>query len=64
MSSRKARPDDQAVLYCKTIMSQGLWFGEGYNNVHGRVLNPYNVSQQSSMCRMRGDNLALIHSAI
>ena len=27
-------------------MSQGLWFGEGYNNVHGRVLNPYNVSPQ------------------
>ena len=40
---RRARADGQAVLYCKTIMSQGLWFGEGYNNVHGRVLNPNNV---------------------
>lgn len=25
-------------------MSQGLWFGEGYNNLFGRTLNPFNVS--------------------
>nr|XP_019003203.1 uncharacterized protein I203_04240 [Kwoniella mangroviensis CBS 8507]OCF66664.1 hypothetical protein I203_04240 [Kwoniella mangroviensis CBS 8507] len=31
-----------AVLYCRTNMSQGLWFGEGYNNVYGRTLNPFN----------------------
>ncbi|ORY32022.1 general amidase [Naematelia encephala] len=31
-----------AVLYCKTNMSQGLWFGEGYNNLFGRTSNPFN----------------------
>ncbi|WWD21777.1 hypothetical protein CI109_106264 [Kwoniella shandongensis] len=31
-----------AVLYCRTNMSQGLWFGEGYNNLFGRTTNPYN----------------------
>ncbi|WWC59814.1 uncharacterized protein I303_102376 [Kwoniella dejecticola CBS 10117] len=31
-----------AVFYCRTNMSQGLWFGEGYNNVFGRTTNPFN----------------------
>ncbi|RSH92487.1 hypothetical protein EHS25_008903 [Saitozyma podzolica] len=31
-----------AVLYVRTNMSQGLWFGEGNNNVFGRTLNPFN----------------------
>ncbi|WRT64467.1 uncharacterized protein IL334_001399 [Kwoniella shivajii] len=31
-----------AVFYCRTNMSQGLWFGEGYNNLFGRTTNPFN----------------------
>ncbi|GFZ51690.1 Acetamidase [Saitozyma sp. JCM 24511] len=31
-----------AVFYVRTNMSQGLWFGEGNNNVFGRTLNPFN----------------------
>ncbi|KAK8847690.1 hypothetical protein IAR55_005549 [Kwoniella newhampshirensis] len=31
-----------AVLYCRTNMSQGLWFGEGHNNLFGRTTNPFN----------------------
>lgn len=35
------------MLYCRTNMSQGMWFGEGYNHVYGRTLNPHNVSHLS-----------------
>jgi amidase len=37
-----------AILYCRTNMSQGMWFCEGYNNVYKRTLNPFNVSQAPS----------------
>lgn len=33
-----------AIVYCRTNMSQGQWFCEGYNNVYKRTLNPFNVS--------------------
>jgi hypothetical protein len=49
--SQKPRDADclrQAVLYVRTNMSQGLWFGEGNNNVFGRTLNPFNVGPHAS----------------